>query len=149
MIRTTPLAFELVCKGTVLKTLGDAVRVCGELTPEQREEDCWRVAIHTLNNAVKEPQYIKAATITLQTALNLSGLLAQPPSFSKLRPFLGLVQPVFHFFPGAPYLVLVLIVAWLESRRTDGGGPNAMLPLTSWAPRVSMNRTSPILVVCK
>ena len=79
LISTTPLAFELVCKGTVLKTLGDAVRVCGELTPEQREEYCRRAAIHTLNNAIKEPRYIKAATITLKTALNLSGMLAPPP----------------------------------------------------------------------
>jgi hypothetical protein len=79
MISTTPLAFELVCRGTVLKTLGDAVRACGELTPEQREEYCWRVAIHNLKNAIKEPRYIKAATVTLQTALNLSWMLAQPP----------------------------------------------------------------------
>jgi hypothetical protein len=79
LISTTPLAFELVCKGTVLKTLGDAVRLYGELTPEQREEYFWRVAIHTLNSAIKEPRYLTAATITLQTALNLSGMLAEPP----------------------------------------------------------------------
>jgi hypothetical protein len=77
LISTTPLAFELVCKGTVLKTLGDAVRLYGELTPEQREEYFWRVAIHTLNSAIKEPRYLTAATITLQTALNLSGMLAE------------------------------------------------------------------------
>jgi hypothetical protein len=79
LISTTPLAFELVCKGTVLKTLGDAVRLYGELTPEQREEYFWRVAIHTLNSAIKEPRYLTAATINLQTALNLSGMLAEPP----------------------------------------------------------------------
>jgi hypothetical protein len=79
LISTTPLAFELVCKGTVLKTLGDAIRLYGELTPEQREEYSWRVAIHTLNSAIKEPRYLTAATITLQTALNLSGMLAEPP----------------------------------------------------------------------
>jgi hypothetical protein len=79
LISTTPLAFELVCKGKVLKTLGDAVRLCGELMPEQREEYCWRVAIHTLNSAIKEPRYLTAATITLQTALNLNGMLAEPP----------------------------------------------------------------------
>jgi hypothetical protein len=59
--------------------LGDAAGLCGELTPEQREENCWKVAIHTLNNAAKEPRHIKAATIMLQTALNLSGMLARPP----------------------------------------------------------------------
>jgi hypothetical protein len=79
LISTTPLAFELVCKGTVVKTLGDAVRLYGELTPEQREEYFWRVAIHTLNSAIKEPRYLTAATINLQTALNMSGMLAEPP----------------------------------------------------------------------
>jgi hypothetical protein len=79
LISTTPLAFELVCKDTVLKTLGDAVRLYGELTPEQREEYFWRVAIRTLNSAIKEPRYLTAAAISLQTALNLSGMLAEPP----------------------------------------------------------------------
>jgi hypothetical protein len=79
LISTTPLAFELVCKGAVLKTIGDAVRLYGELTPQQREEYFWRVAIQTLNSAIKEPRYLTAATISLQTALNLSGMLAEPP----------------------------------------------------------------------
>jgi hypothetical protein len=79
LISNTPLAFELACKDVVLATLGDAVRLCAELTPEQRETYWWRVAIHTLNSAVKEPKYITAATVTLQTALNLSGMLAEPP----------------------------------------------------------------------
>src|SRR6266851_8000340 len=60
-------------------TLGDAAGLCGELTPEQREENCRKVAIHSLNNATKEPRYIEAATIMLQTALNVSGMLARPP----------------------------------------------------------------------
>jgi hypothetical protein len=59
--------------------LGDAAGLCGELTPEQREENCRKVAIHTLNNATKEPRPIKAATVMLQTALDLRGMLAQPP----------------------------------------------------------------------
>jgi hypothetical protein len=80
LISTTPLAFELTCKDTVLTTIGDAVRMCAELTPDQREEYCWKVAIHTLNTAIKEPRYITAATINLQTALNLSGMLSQPPA---------------------------------------------------------------------
>jgi hypothetical protein len=75
---TTPLAFELVCKDSVIATVGDAVGVFGELTSEQHEQYCWKAAIHMLNSAIKEPRYISAATITLQTALNLSGMLAQP-----------------------------------------------------------------------
>jgi hypothetical protein len=80
LIGTSPLAFELVCKDRVLTTIGDAVRFLSELTPEQRETYWWKAAVHTINSAIKEPRYIKAATITLQTALNLSGKLAEPPS---------------------------------------------------------------------
>jgi hypothetical protein len=46
------------------------------LSPEQREEHWWTTAIYMLNTAIKEPRYITAATITLQTALILSGMLA-------------------------------------------------------------------------
>ena len=79
MISTTRLAFELVCKDGLVATLGDAVRMVGELTPDQREEYWWTVAIHMINAAIKEPRYLIAATITLQTALRLSGMLAEPP----------------------------------------------------------------------
>jgi hypothetical protein len=79
LISFTPLAFELVCKDTTLTTIGDAVRLFGELPPEQRETYWWKNAIHTLNIAIQEPRYITAATLTLQTALNLNGMLAQPP----------------------------------------------------------------------
>lgn len=37
LINTTPLAFELVCKDGVVATVGDAVGVFGELTPEREE----------------------------------------------------------------------------------------------------------------
>jgi hypothetical protein len=72
----TPLAFELVCKDGVVATVGDAVRVFGELTPDQHEQHCWKVAIQTLNSAIKEPRYLAAAIISLQTALNKNGMLA-------------------------------------------------------------------------
>jgi hypothetical protein len=79
LFRNTPLTFKLACKDAVLETLGDAVRLCAELTPEQRETYWWKLAVHTLNGAIREPKYITAATVTLQTALNLSGMLAEPP----------------------------------------------------------------------
>jgi hypothetical protein len=50
------------------------------LTPEQRETYWWKNASHALNSATKEPQYVKVATLTLQTALTLSGMLGQPNS---------------------------------------------------------------------
>lgn len=77
LIGSTPLAFELACTNATLTTMGNAVRLIAGLTPGQREIHFWKIAIHSLNIAVKEPRYIKAATINLQTALNLSGMLAQ------------------------------------------------------------------------
>jgi hypothetical protein len=73
----TLLAFDLVCNDdTTLVTIGDAVWMIAGFTPEQREMYWWRNAIHMLNIAIKEPSYIGAATVTLQTALVLSGMLA-------------------------------------------------------------------------
>jgi hypothetical protein len=86
LFSTTPLAFELACRDGVVATLGDAVRVIGELTPEQREEHWWTVAIHMVNSAIKEPRYLTAATISLQTALNLSGMLAPDSEDGPAKP---------------------------------------------------------------
>lgn len=79
LMSSIPLAFPLICTDRTLVTMGDAVRLCSEMTPEQREEYGWKLAIHMLNTAIKEPRYITAATITLQTALTLSRMLAKPP----------------------------------------------------------------------
>jgi|HubBroStandDraft_5_1064220.scaffolds.fasta_scaffold02034_8 hypothetical protein len=81
IISATPLAFELVCKEKTLATMGDAIRFVAELAPEQRDQYCWKVAMLSIHSATREPAYIKAATINLQTALNLNGLLARPPEF--------------------------------------------------------------------
>ena len=81
IIGATPLAFELVCKEKTLATIGDAIRLIAELTAEQRTQYWWKVAMLSMNSAIHEPTYIKTATINLQTALNLNGLLAQPPEF--------------------------------------------------------------------
>jgi DeoR/GlpR family transcriptional regulator of sugar metabolism len=71
------LAFDLVCDDdTTLITIGDAVRMIARFTPEQREMYWWRNAIDMLNVAIREPSYIVAATVTLRTALTLSGMLA-------------------------------------------------------------------------
>jgi hypothetical protein len=37
------------------------------ITSEERETYWWSTAIHMVNNAIKEPRYIKAATLTLHT----------------------------------------------------------------------------------
>jgi hypothetical protein len=45
------------------------------LSPEQLEKHHWKVAIKLLDTALKEPRYLYAANVTLQTALILDGLL--------------------------------------------------------------------------
>jgi hypothetical protein len=79
IITNRPLAFELVTTEGTLATLGDAVTMIGHLTPQQRETYWWKLSLQTLHFAIREPAYINAATFTLQTALNLNGMLAQPP----------------------------------------------------------------------
>jgi hypothetical protein len=89
LISTTKLAFELVCRDGIVATVGDAIGVFGELTPEQRDTYWWNAAIQMLNCAINEPRYIAAATITLQTALNLSGMLVGPPPEAPHSPDSG------------------------------------------------------------
>jgi hypothetical protein len=79
LITNRPLAFELVTTQGTLETLGDAVTMIGQLTPEQRDTYWWNSALQALNTAIREPAYTNAATLTLQTALNLNGMLVQPP----------------------------------------------------------------------
>jgi hypothetical protein len=79
----TPLAFPLTLKPDyspqTIATLGEAAKFLTELTEEQRERGCWKIAIGSLGAAVREPRYIKTATLSLQTALILERMLADPP----------------------------------------------------------------------
>ena len=52
-----------------------AEKLFGGLSPEQLEQHHWKVAIKLLDTALKEPRYLYAANVTLQTALILDGLL--------------------------------------------------------------------------
>ena len=72
----TPLAFTLELRdGRSIARVGEAANYFGGLTEDQRETGHWRVAIRMLNNAIKEPSYLRAATMSLQTALLLDGML--------------------------------------------------------------------------
>ena len=61
--------------GKTLATIGDAGAYLSRLSPEQLEKHHWKVAIKLLDSALKEPRYLYAANVTLQTALILDGLL--------------------------------------------------------------------------
>jgi hypothetical protein len=73
------LSFPLtLTDGTVIATVGEAAAWFAGLTLEQRDKGHWMIAIRMLNNALKEPNYLKTATMSLQTALILEGILASP-----------------------------------------------------------------------
>ena len=73
------LSFPLtLTDGTVLATVGEAATFFARLPLEQRDKSHWTIAIRMLNNALKEPTYLRTATMSLQTALVLDGRLASP-----------------------------------------------------------------------
>ena len=75
--KTSPLPISLVLIDgkTTLATIGDAGAYLSRLSPEQLGKHHWKVAIKLLDSALKEPRYLYAANVTLQTALILDGLL--------------------------------------------------------------------------
>ena len=79
------LAFPLSLKsGQVIETIGDAASYFGTLTEEKRGHSHWQVAVRMLNHALDQPTYLKTATISLQTALALEGVLAPTRGCSLL-----------------------------------------------------------------
>jgi hypothetical protein len=73
------LSFPLtLTDGTVIATVGEAAAWFADLSLEQRDKGHWTIAIRMLNKALKEPTYLKTATMSLQTALILDGILASP-----------------------------------------------------------------------
>jgi hypothetical protein len=69
-----PLTFRLV-DGRALQSVGEASELFAGLNRDQRERSHWQVAIRMFAHAMTEPAYLKAATMSLQTALLLDGLL--------------------------------------------------------------------------
>jgi len=73
----TPLGMALTVKdGTVIAFIGAALSYCAGLTSSQREKNHWVIAIKLLNTALREPTYLKAATLSFQTACLLERHLA-------------------------------------------------------------------------
>jgi hypothetical protein len=74
--KTSALPIPLVLiDANTLATIGDAGSYLSRLSAGQLEKHHWKVAIKLLDSALKEPRYLYAANVTLQTALILDGLL--------------------------------------------------------------------------
>jgi hypothetical protein len=75
----SPLSFPLRLKdGTTIAMIGDAANYVSKLSEEQRERSHWVVAIRMLDHALREPRYLKTATISFQTALAMDSVLVTP-----------------------------------------------------------------------
>lgn len=72
----TSLPFTLELRdGRSIASVGEAAEFFSSLTADQRKAGHWTVAIRMLNIAIREPSYLAAATMSLQTALLLDGML--------------------------------------------------------------------------
>jgi hypothetical protein len=68
--KRSPLAFAVALRdGRTLATVGDAADYLSALKVDQRERSHWKTAIMMFNNAMREPRYLKIATMNLRSAL--------------------------------------------------------------------------------
>ena len=86
MTLVTPLPFPLQLNdGVRLTTLGDAVIYFTRLSEKQQQTHYWQRAIRMFDTAAAEPTCLRTATICLQTALLMDGLLSDPQTVPEGR----------------------------------------------------------------
>jgi hypothetical protein len=77
--RHSALAFPItLADGRTISEIGDVADLFDSLTEAQRSSSHWSIAIRMLDQALIEPAYLKTATLSLQTALAMEGLLPPP-----------------------------------------------------------------------
>jgi hypothetical protein len=77
--RHSALAFPIsLADGRTISEIGDAADFFETLTEAQRSSSHWSIAIRMLDHALHEQAYLKTATLSLQTALAMDGLLPPP-----------------------------------------------------------------------
>jgi hypothetical protein len=77
--RHSALSFPIVlADGRTIAEIGDVADLFDELTEAQRNSSHWSIAIRMLDHALREEAYLKTATLSLQTALAMDGLLPAP-----------------------------------------------------------------------
>ncbi|MBR1154608.1 hypothetical protein [Bradyrhizobium sp. JYMT SZCCT0428] len=73
--RETPLGFEIeLVDGSTIGTVGDVEHYLRNLSADQHLKSHWGIAVRMFRNAMIEPAYLRAATMSFQTALALDGL---------------------------------------------------------------------------
>jgi DUF1680 family protein len=74
--RDAPLPFDIqLINGSKVAKVGEAMSYLLKLGQEKPRKAHWDIAIRMFSNAQREPAYLKAATISLQTAFALERLL--------------------------------------------------------------------------
>jgi hypothetical protein len=77
--RHSALSFPItLADGRTISKIGDVADLFESLTEAQRGSSHWSIAIRMLDHAFHEPAYLKTATLSLQTALAMDGLLPRP-----------------------------------------------------------------------
>jgi hypothetical protein len=77
--RHSALSFPIaLADGRTISEIGDVADLFETLTEAQRGSSHWRIAIRMLDHALHEQAYLKTATLSLQTALAMDGLLPPP-----------------------------------------------------------------------
>jgi hypothetical protein len=77
--RHSALAFPIaLADGRTISEIGDVADLFDSLTEAQRNSSHWNIAIRMLDHALREQAYLKTATLSLQTALAMDGLLPPP-----------------------------------------------------------------------
>lgn len=69
-----PVEIELV-DGRKFAKVGDVEAYLRDLSHDQHTSPHWHVAVRMFANAIREPSYLKAATLSFKTALALDGLM--------------------------------------------------------------------------
>jgi hypothetical protein len=76
--RATLLPFEIeMVDGSKFKNVGDVEVYLRQLNDDQHLSSHWGIAVRMFANAMHDPAYLKAATMSFQTALALEGLLVR------------------------------------------------------------------------
>ena len=77
--RHSALSFPItLADGRTISEIGDVADLFETLTEAQRSSSHWSIAIRMLDHALHEQAYLKTATLSLQTALAMDGLLPPP-----------------------------------------------------------------------
>jgi hypothetical protein len=74
--RDSALTFPIaLADGRMIASIGEAADLLHALSETERTSNHWLIAIRMLDNAIREPSYLKTATLSLQTALAMDGRL--------------------------------------------------------------------------